>query len=76
MILLVGGFLCLIFLREEIIKYFVFFNIWIIFFFECSIVVLKGVVIFGYNFCVVLVRICRYIYGIGIFEFFDSKKYF
>lgn len=37
--------------------------------------VLKGAVIFGYNPCAVSARICRYTYGIGILEPFDSKKH-
>lgn len=75
LILLVGGFSCSTFLREEIIKYFAFSNIRIISPPERSTVVLKGAVIFGYNPCAVSARICRYTYGIGILEPFDSKKH-
>lgn len=75
-IILVGGFLCLNFLIDEIKSYFGFFFIKFIFLKDFDKVVLQGVVLFGYYFCVVMVRICRYIYGIGVNEVIDSKIYF
>lgn len=75
-IILVGGFLGFRFLIDEIKSNFVFFFIKFIFINEFGIVVLKGVVLFGYNFCVVFVRICRYIYGFSVLKDFDSKIYF
>lgn len=75
-IILVGGFLCLNFLWNEIKSYFSFFFIKFIFLKDFDIVVLWGVVLFGYNFYVVFVRICRYFYGICVFKFFGSNIYF
>lgn len=43
---------------------------------EVDLVVLKGVVICGYEFEKILGRICRYMYGVFVVKKFDSIIYF
>lgn len=42
---------------------------------EVGLVVLKGVVLFGYNFNIILERVVKYLYGIVLFEKFDYIIY-
>lgn len=74
-ILLVGGFSCSAFLRDEIKKHPAFSTIQVKSPAERSTVVLRGAVIFGKNPCAVSARIVRYTYGVGILKPFDRKKH-
>lgn len=74
-ILLVGGFSCSAFLRDEIKKHPAFSTIQVKSPAERSTVVLRGAVIFGKNPCAVSARIVRYTYGVGILKTFDRKKH-
>lgn len=72
-IILVGGFSCSHFLRNEIKRHPGFSSIKFISPKDPDKVVLQGAVLFGYYPCAVTARICRYTYGIGVNEVFDSK---
>lgn len=72
-IILVGGFSCSHFLRNEIKNHPGFSFIKFISPKDPDTVVLQGAVLFGYNPRAVTARICRYTYGIGVNEVFDSK---
>lgn len=72
-IILVGGFSCSHFLRNEIKRHPGFSSIKFISPKDPDTVVLQGAVLFGYYPCAVTARICRYTYGIGVNEVFDSK---
>lgn len=72
-IILVGGFSCSHFLRNEIKIHPGFSSIKFISPKDPDTVVLQGAVLFGYNPRAVTARICRYTYGIRVNRPFDSK---
>lgn len=72
-IILVGGFSCLHFLRNEIKNHPGFSFIKFISPKDPDTVVLQGAVLFSYNPRAATARMCRYTYGIDVNEVFDSK---
>lgn len=47
----------------------------VIIFFEVGLVVLKGVVLFGYKFVIILFRVVKFIYGVVIIMNFNFNIY-
>lgn len=43
---------------------------------ELELVVVKGVIMYGYNIKKIFVRVCKLIYGVKIILWFDKIKYF
>lgn len=66
--MMVGGFFEFEFVYQVIKKFFFrtkFFRVN-----EVGLVVLKGVVLYGYSFGVILLRSCVFIYGVGFYRVF------
>lgn len=73
MILFVGGFVELEYIQNEVRKEFSLVKF--VVFLEVGLIVFKGVVIFGYCFIMIMLRILCFIYGIDIILVFDFKIY-
>lgn len=73
-IFMVGGFLEFQFLEGKIRLFFLDMDV--VVFKEVGLVVLKGVVFFGYEFNEILVRVVRLMYGVCICEEYDKVKEF
>ena len=72
-VILVGGFSCSKFLRDEVMAYPAFSNIKFLSPFDPGLVVLQGAVLYGYNPQAVSARKARYTYGMRVMRHFNPK---
>ena len=72
-VILVGGFSCSVFLREEIKMHSAFSKLKFVCPRDPGVVVLQGAVLFGYNPRAVSARISRYTYGISVLVDFNEN---
>lgn len=70
---MVGGFLILNIIVDVIKE--VFFDFWVVVFLEFGLVVVKGVVLYGYVFLIIVFRVCKYIYGVVVYDIFKEGVY-